>query len=556
MRRESLHTTLVILFASALTLQSASGQSAPTPTAAPIETSAPLPAFSPESPPAIPSASPLPSVSAIPTAPPTQPPIIVEPPSAGVTPGGTQTLRVMSVFGSIAITVADPAIADATVDQATRNVTITGKVIGNTVLTIRDDRGLTRTVPIRVAYPAGSIVSNTTLRITGNPASRSFVAEQALAAASHAATLRPGAVLTVATDALVGPEISPNDVATVKVPLIISGNDYFTVQGTTSVRIENIAQPYIHPSKLLVSDFPETLKVNGELFASELTTQHANRFLYYHYNPGGQPVRRIVLHAENPGAEPAIVQLISGIAGPGMNEMEVGHLSTERFLSRSAVNEGNLIVIPAHTTVALVDQALPPKNIVSGILQLRELEGAPIALTLRAQGAGDSVGGPVAATTLLEGDVPHARGVYPIPEFYFDYRYETSGADLIMPIGQIPLPNLRVGQTLKGDYGVLQSITVRIVNNDPRNAAEIALYANPRGGRATGTFIIDRVLVRAHALPTYGQYKLRQYTVPPGGFIRTEIVTMPEGGSSYPLNLIIAPDDGSSAPGAPGSLVY
>jgi len=31
---------------------------------------------------------------------------------------------------------------------------------------------------------------------------------------------------------------------------------------------------------------------------------------------------------------------------------------------------------------------------------------------------------------------------------------------------------------------------------------------------------------------------------------------MPEGGSFYPLKLIFAPDDGSVAPGAPGSPVY
>jgi hypothetical protein len=34
------------------------------------------------------------------------------------------------------------------------------------------------------------------------------------------------------------------------------------------------------------------------------------------------------------------------------------------------------------------------------------------------------------------------------------------------------------------------------------------------------------------------------------------IETIPEGGSSYPLDLVFAPDDGSVAPGAPGSPVY
>jgi hypothetical protein len=57
-------------------------------------------------------------------------------------------------------------------------------------------------------------------------------------------------------------------------------------------------------------------------------------------------------------------------------------------------------------------------------------------------------------------------------------------------------------------------------------------------------------------MAAFGHYKLRQYTIPPGSFVRTEIVTMPEGGSSYPLRLIVAPDDGSAAPGASDSPVY
>jgi hypothetical protein len=236
--------------------------------------------------------------------------------------------------------------------------------------------------------------------------------------------------------------------------------------------------------------------------------------------------------------------------------MEVGHLSTYRFLVHESQNEGTVISIPPNTTVNVVDQLLPAGSIVSNLLQLHELEGAPLRLALLAQNDDDPAEGPIPATDLLKSEVRHARGVYPIPEFSFEYTYDTDGPNLEIPIGQIPLPNLREGEALAGDYGVMQSITVRIVNNDPRNARDIALYADPRGGYATGTFIIDRAPVQAHRLAPFSHYKLRQYTVPPGGFIRTDIVTMPEGGSSYPLRLEFAPDDGSVPPGASGSPIY
>ena len=250
------------------------------------------------------------------------------------------------------------------------------------------------------------------------------------------------------------------------------------------------------------------------------------------------------------------MQLIAGTAGPGFNEMEVGHNSTQRFLVHLAQNEGTVVTIPASATADLLVQALPAKMIVSGLLQLHELSGADLHLSLVAQNATDAVDLPVTNLALLEGDHPHARGIYPIPEFYFDYLYDAEGPNLEVPIGQIPLPNLVQGQTLAGDYGVLQSVTIRMVNNDRHNAREIAVYADPRGGRATGTFVIDRVLVQAHAMAPFTHYKLRQYTLPPQSFVRTEIVTMPEGGSSYPLRIVVGPDDGSAAPGSPESPIY
>ncbi len=111
------------------------------------------------------------------------------------------------------------------------------------------------------------------------------------------------------------------------------------------------------------------------------------------------------------------------------------------------------------------------------------------------------------------------------------------------------------GQALAGDYGVLQSFVVD-VENPMGTPQAIAIYENPRGGHSTGTYLIDGVLVQSHQVPPYSRYKVRQYIVPAHGFVRVTIVTMPEAGSSLPLRLVFAPDDGSVAPGAPGSPIY
>ncbi len=508
----------------------------------------------PSGPPAEPPSG-APSLEAQPA--PTQPPILVEPPSAGVSPGGAQTLRVASALGTIVATVADPEIAGVTIDQAARTFTVTGIRVGSTVVTVADDRGEKRDVPLRVAELAGDVARFVTMRLTGDPATPSFIAERAVAAAIGAAQAKAGASIIATQDSVhVAKPLTIDNVTTVDVPVIIQGPAYFTSQGTTRVRVENVAVPSVRPASLLVSDFPETLKANGTLFTADLSSAKASRFLYYHYNPAGQPDRRIVLLAENSSDQPATVQYISGAGGPFPNEMAVGHDSTQRFLVRLLQNEGAVVVLPPHTTQVVLAQPLPAGMVVSNLLQLHEIAGAPLHLTLLAQNASDPVGGTVPPSVLLDGDVPHARGIYPIPEFFFDYRYDAQGPDLQMPIGQIPLPNLRPGNTLAGDYGVLQSLTIRMVNYDKHNAAQVALYADPRGGRATGTFVIDRELVQVHAIPPFAHFKLRQYTIPPRAYVETDVVTMPEGGSSYPLRLEIAPDDGSIPPGQPGSPVY
>ncbi|MEO7202853.1 MAG: hypothetical protein ABI431_08335, partial [Candidatus Tumulicola sp.] len=139
--------------------------------------------------------------------------------------------------------------------------------------------------------------------------------------------------------------------------------------------------------------------------------------------------------------------------------------------------------------------------------------------------------------------------------FHYATQWNVNDEYLELPIGHIPLPNDLQGQALAGDYGVLQSFVVT-VQNPNGSPASIAIYENPRGGRATGTFLIDGVLVQSHQTPAYSRYKIRQYVVPARGFVRVTIVTMPEAGSSYPLKLIFAPDDGSVAPGAPGSPAF
>ena len=165
-------------------------------TSPPPGTPSPAPAGAPSTP--TPAASETPAEAATPTPPPylfapTPPPIIVEPPEVGVEPGKTASARINSVLGTVAVTVADPAVATAVVDQLNRVLFVSGVKLGTTTITLTDSRGVTRDVPVRVAYAAGSAADEIALRITGNPASAAFVRQAVAEAVERAATQRPGA---------------------------------------------------------------------------------------------------------------------------------------------------------------------------------------------------------------------------------------------------------------------------------------------------------------------------------------------------------------------------
>ncbi|HZV76599.1 MAG TPA: pilus assembly protein N-terminal domain-containing protein [Candidatus Babeliales bacterium] len=505
----------------------------------------------------MPSATPVatpPGPSGAPTA--TPPPIVVTPEAASVPLGSPIDLTVGSAISPIAAVVVDPSIAAVEVNQNTSRVTIIGKAPGTTVVTISDARGLRRDVPVRVAYYAGAIASKVNLPLTGNPASGEFVREQVAQAVKEAAQARPGAqVLVTSDDVPLHHALAQDDVASFDVPVLIQGNQFFEVDGATHVDVQNVAVPRISPDSLMVSDYPERLTENGTLFTADLQYQQPSRFLYFHYNPPGQPDRRIVLRAQNPSREPSIVQFISGRGGPSPNEMTAGHAATERFLVNVVQNQGRLLTLPANSSTDIVTQELPAGDVVCNLLQLRVLSGGNVHLTLFAQNADESPEATLADTELLESTHQHARGIYPIAEFHFAAQWRVEDEYLELPVGQLPLPNHMRGQALSGDYGVLQSFVVNVENPSGTPQA-VALYENPRGGRATGTYLIDGVLVQSHQVPPYSRYKVRQYIVPSHGFVRVTIVTMPEAGSNLPVHLIFAPDDGSVAPGAPGSPVY
>ena len=198
--------------------------------------------------------APSPSASATPGTPspaPTQPPIVVSPASAQVPVGGQTTVHIMSALGQLTFVISNPAVAAGSIDQGTQTLTLNGKSPGSAIVTITDQRAISAQLQVRVAYNAGSIADSATIRITGDPASPEFVKQEATATAAALLQARPGAQAIVTTDLVnYNQPLQQDDTAVVDVPVLLQGEQYFTVSGTTHVRVENVAAPAILPDSL------------------------------------------------------------------------------------------------------------------------------------------------------------------------------------------------------------------------------------------------------------------------------------------------------------------
>ena len=472
--------------------------------------------------------------------PPSPVPVVLQQQSAYLILGRSLSIHVQSPpSGIVLLSAFDPAIVRAIFNPIDRTIDLTGLRSGTTTITATDQYGVTATLPVTVQAYAGKAYSSTAVTITGDPASSAYVAEAAADAARLVAYPEPGARVKAPPQWVrYNRQLAPDDSVTVVVPLSIAGPGYAPYHQDVAVAVTNLAQPPIPSKNLLVSDFPETLVENGTLFYSDVTFADPARLLYYHYNSTSSAPRRVVVKAQNNDIESSFLELIAGIAGPSPNVLAVGHESTKRFLVREEHSEGRVFEVPPHATLNISDQLLPPGSLVSGIMQLRVVSGSDVRVAVVVQDAEEIPVGPI-SETLLSSAVRHARGVYSVPDFNYDISYSIGDDPAQLIIGKLPLPNLVQGEVLGGDYGVKQSASLTLLNQAP-SEARVGMWIEARGGRATGTFLIDGQLVELHPVDVGRPALIRTFSVPANGYRRVSIVTMPEGGSSYPVRVTFA----------------
>jgi len=305
--------------------------------------------------------------------------------------------------------------------------------------------------------------------------------------------------------------------------------------------LQNLDLPQIPARVLAFSDHPERVRGRGLLFQAGLLRFKPVRFQYYHEGGRRDGPLFLSVRLRNRGRAPARVHLIQGSAGPDPDYFAAGHRNNQVFLKRLVAFEGRVEVLAPGESLQLATHRLPFEQVVSGTLQMTLLEGRDLEYALFAM---HDPAEPVGFDLLSNPQDVHARGIYPAADQVLERGWEVGPTPAVLAFGAVRQPNVLEGPELKGDYGVVIRVDLRLVNplDHPQR---VELCFNPRGGAATGTFLarigqgewLDWSV--PNPVPAFAEVPLAVLEVPARGQVCLSLWTIPEGASNYPVRVLV-----------------
>jgi hypothetical protein len=301
------------------------------------------------------------------------------------------------------------------------------------------------------------------------------------------------------------------------------------------VQVVEERPPSRPPVALLISNEPERIAAFGTLLVGTLPGMECVRLLYHHKNVMSKTCR-VVVRVSNVSDDRAGVHITNAPAGPGRDELFVGHLAADRFAKALRAGRGYVLWIPPGRSCEVGEWDVPPGQIISGIAHLTALTDTDLRVTVSADSPASSTTElPLVPSRLYE--VRHQAGTLFHPVKYETAEHTAGDPWLFLHIGKMGVEDSD-GNILHGDYGVEYILKVKMTNPAAHEARfEIALRGG--GGAARGIFDIDGRLVETQMLRSGQEEVLARMKVGPGETRTVNVRTMPESASNYPVTLVV-----------------
>ena len=471
---------------------------------------------------------------------------IQAPLAAVIVPVGEQ--RVIPIGGwldgPVSVASSPAGLADCTTDG--RNIIIRG-VSPGVIQMQATVQQWSRPFTVRVMKYAGEWRLPPTVEVSGSPASADFIRRTVRAAVLRHTRLEPGAVLEIAPV----DNSKPLDLATstaVTVRARSSGPGLLPRAWTQTVQVRNVGAAPARPTHLTVSNYPETFSRYQVLTETPLDTSADVRMLYHHAN-GLPSACRFIIEVMNPHDHPITVRLSGYAARPFRDPVRAGFEAGRGFMLCRADNRSQLITVDGRTVQPLLVQRLPAGFTASGVVLITPQSSLPGALSLRVR-TDDQLQMPV-----CEGGADTWAAIAPVPLFdaptlrpaqavrfsvadkRLDARYEVGKTWQFIRIGERAITD-DSGRRLDGNYGVIYSLDIEIVNPQER-PVNVELAFEPSAGIAAAVFSISGHLRAVpSALPPH-EHNMWQLRLEPGARRTIRVETMPLAGSNYPATLLV-----------------
>ena len=388
------------------------------------------------------------------------------------------------------------------------------------------------------AVPAGVVPSSLHLTVTGDPADPTFLEATLRDAVERAVrpTLQPGAVVTLGPFTPAPQALQVGFETAFTIPVTIrAGAGTVPVEGSVDADVLNVDSRPFMPPLLSFDDDPERITGDGVLFRGSVDAARPMRLYYYHQNTG--PGRRVlVLLSSNTTTR---VALIDAVAGPSVDVMSVGHSVSRTFLLVKPRNEGTIVDVTA-PALAQHDLIAQAGDVIAGALDVRVLMGGPVTLTVMAIPS-DADPAAYLQAPKLPGDGHNRHGTFDLVGYGESLlTYTAGGPDASLSYGgrdrspQNVDPN-DAGSDV-GDYGVLHRMTFDLTN--PLGVpAGLYLYERPLGGVVRSSFLVDGTLQTVDCVRLPNRYQISSYQLAAQSKATIEVLTMTDGGSSYPIEV-------------------
>jgi len=478
--------------------------------------------------------------------------------------GTTKTIVVGGAARAADVSLAggDARVSQASFDAARHRIVLRGVGSGESMVTVQADGALV-TLAVSVRRYAAAVRPHVTVRVTGRPDAPATLVQAALfQGLEHALAATEGAQVRLLQSPQPVGALRAGASVTRRLPLRVAGLDLLPVEAAPVVTVVNQPLAPASAGAIFYSNNPEQVRSSRTLFSSPLSLRRAVRLDYHHQNSSGGP---LVFHADlvNGGDQSASVHVMSGVAQPAVDTVQVGRRAGAAFLRALDSGTGLVLVVPPHARVPLLVQRFAPLLTVSGIVQVQQLSGQDDALSLVvaadddrstllaspahfAQAIQDTDRADTRLVSAPAAPLPSGRTraaspfVFGPPRVSLAGVYAAGGPWAYLRLGHgESLRNAAGTRRLWGNYGVSYFLTLRLTN-PTRIARVVGVFFAPEAGLAAGVFQVSGApILEFDPMPPPDEKELTRVRLAPGQVRTVRLRTILLNGSAYPASLVV-----------------